>query len=110
MEQQTPQTAQAKFFVGQLVHHKIFDYRGVVVDVDPTFQGTEEWYAQVARTRPPKDKPWYKILVHDADHETYVAERNMEPDISNEPINHPFVFMFFSELKGGVYVLRKANN
>ena len=40
----------AKFFVGQVVHHKKFDYRGVVFDVDATFQGTDEWYELVARS------------------------------------------------------------
>ena len=47
----------AKFEVGQVVHHLKFGYRGVVFDVDPCFQGTEGWYEQVARSRPPKDKP-----------------------------------------------------
>lgn len=45
-------TVNAKFSVGQLIHHKKFDYRGVIVDVDPQFQGTEEWYEQVAKSRP----------------------------------------------------------
>ncbi len=35
-------TIRAKFYVGQLVYHKRFDYRGVVVDVDPQFQGDDE--------------------------------------------------------------------
>ena len=48
----------ARFFVGQIVHHKRFDYRGVVFDVDSTFQGTDEWYEQVAQSRPPKKQPW----------------------------------------------------
>jgi heat shock protein HspQ len=46
-----------KFSIGQLVHHRLFDYRGVIADVDPTFQGTEEWYEQMARSRPPKTSP-----------------------------------------------------
>ena len=45
-----------KFFVGQIVHHNRFDYRGVVVDVDATFQGSEAWYEHVARSRPPKEQ------------------------------------------------------
>ena len=47
----------AKFSIGQLVHHVLFDYRGVIVDVDPHFLGSEEWYANVAKSRPPKDRP-----------------------------------------------------
>ena len=77
----------AKFEVGQVVHHLKFGYRGVVFDVDPCFQGTEAWYEQVARSRPPKDKPWYHVLVHDATHTTYVAERHLEPDTGWRP--HP---------------------
>jgi len=51
-----------KFAVGQLIHHILFNYRGVIIDIDPEFYGTEEWYNQVARSRPPKDKPWYHVL------------------------------------------------
>ena len=78
--------ASADFSVGELIHHKRFEYRGVVVDVDPTFQLSDDWYDQVARSRPPKDAPWYHVLVHEAEHMTYVAERNLEPDTSGQPI------------------------
>lgn len=101
---------EAKFHIGQLIHHRLFDYRGVVVDVDPVFQGSEEWYDQVARSRPPKDKPWYRVLVHEAEHDTYVAERNLEPDPSGDPIHHPFLDYFFRELDGNRYRLRSRHN
>lgn len=93
----------AKFHIGQLVHHKLFDYRGAVVDVDPVFQGSEEWYRQVARSQPPKDRPWYRVLVHGAEHETYVAERNLERDSSREPIVHPQLDEVFSGFANGSY-------
>jgi len=80
---------QAQFAVGQVVHHKKFGYRGVIVDVDPEFAGTEQWYEAMARSRPPKDKPWYHVLVHEAAHRTYVAERHLEPDTTGEQIIHP---------------------
>jgi heat shock protein HspQ len=98
------ETARARFLVGQLVHHKLFDYRGVIVDVDPNFQGSDEWYRNMARTRPPRDKPWYHVLVHDAEHMTYVTERNLEPDLSGAPIRHPVLGEFFDELRDGLYV------
>lgn len=97
----TPQ--QAQFFIGQLVRHRLFGYRGVIFDVDPSFQGTERWYERVAKTRPPKDKPWYRILVHDNMNETYVAERNLEPDDSGEPIEHPLVEALFDGFRNGTY-------
>ena len=93
----------AHFAVGQVVRHRLFDYRGVVVDVDATFQQSEEWYEEVARSRPPKDAPWYHVLVHDADHTTYVAERNLEPDPDASPIQHPLLERFFEAFEDGRY-------
>ena len=94
----------ARFAVGDLVHHRLFDYRGVVVDVDATFQSTDEWYDRVARSRPPKDEPWYHVLVHDAVHSTYVAERNLEPDASMSPVMHPMLERIFSRFENGRYL------
>lgn len=96
----------ARFFVGQLVHHRTFDYRGVVFDVDATFQGTDEWYETVARSRPPKNQPWYHVLVDQATHVTYVAERNLEADNANTPIAHPLVTEIFDPFQGDRYPLK----
>lgn len=95
---------QCQFYVGQLVHHRLFRYRGVVVDVDPEFQGTEDWYDQVARSRPPKNKPWYHVLVHGSEQMTYVSERNLEPDPSKDLIVHPMVNHFFTRFEDGKYI------
>ncbi|MFQ5597330.1 MAG: heat shock protein HspQ [Nitrospiria bacterium] len=97
-------TIECKFFVGQLVHHLLFDYRGVVVDVDPEYQGTEEWYRQVARSKPPKDQPWYHVLVHNGKHMTYVAERNLKADPSKSKIKHPLIEHFFTGFEKGKYI------
>lgn len=94
---------ETQFSVGELVHHRLFDYRGVIVDVDPDFQATEEWYEAVARSRPPKDRPWYHVLVDGSTQSTYVAERNLEPDTSREPISHPMLEHFFSSFENGRY-------
>lgn len=103
-------TTQAKFSVGELIHHQLFDYRGVVVDVDPDFQGTEDWYDTMARTQPPRDRPWYHVLVDESEHRTYVAERNLEADRSGAPIHHPEVSIHFEGLKAGRYVPRRREN
>lgn len=100
----------AAFSVGDIVHHRLFDYRGVVVDVDPVFSLSDEWYEQVARSRPPKDRPWYHVLVHGADHMTYVAERHLEPAASGTPIVHPLLGEFFSALEDGRYVRGDRSN
>ena len=101
---------QAKFSIGQCIHHRLFDYRGVVVDVDPEFQGSDDWYENVARSQPPKDEPWYHVLVHDADNETYVAERNLTVDDSNEPVSHPLLQEFFVDFEQGVYLTGRQIN
>ena len=99
-----------KFKIGQVVSHKLFDYKGVIFGADPQFKGTASWYQQVARSRPPKDAPWYHVLVHDSGHMTYVAERNLEEDTSGEPIRHPLLEQFFDDFRGGLYVRDQALN
>jgi heat shock protein HspQ len=101
---------QAMFAVGQIIHHVRFDYRGVVVDVDPVFMGTDAWYEAVAKSRPPKDRPWYHVLVDGASHQTYVAERHLEPDDSLEPVRHPALAQYFEAIADGVYVPKEARN
>lgn len=97
-------TAKPKFFIGQIVNHNRFDYRGVVVDVDPNFQGTESWYDQVARSRPPKDQPWYRVLVDGAEQETYVAEYHLEAAPDKTPVSHPELAELFNGYEDGVYL------
>lgn len=101
---------QAKFAIGQIVQHRLFDYIGVICDVDYMFLGSDEWYEQVARTRPPKDQPWYHVLVDNARHQTYVAERNLEASDSVAPIQHPLLGHYFSEFKQGRYLSRNTQN
>ncbi len=100
----------AKFTIGQIVQHQLFDYRGLVVDVDYKFLGSEEWYEQVARSRPPKDQPWYHVLVDNALHLTYVAERNLELSDDVSPVRHPLLDEYFSGLENGQYQYRIKRN
>jgi heat shock protein HspQ len=99
---------EAQFTIGQLVKHRLFGYRGVIFDVDARFEGTEDWYEQVAKTRPPKDKPWYRVLVDGGKYETYVAERNLFADDSGEPVDHPLVDVIFEGFKDGQYYSLRA--
>ncbi|HAT50119.1 MAG: heat shock protein HspQ [Nitrospirae bacterium] len=94
----------AKFSVGQIIQHNLFDYRGVIVDVDPIYQRDDAWYERMARTRPPKDQPWYQILVHESESETYVAERNLVLDISSQPVENPRLGNYFRSFSQGKYL------
>lgn len=100
---------QAKLNVGQLVHHKLFDYRGVIYDVDAEFQLSDEWYEQMAKSRPPKDEPWYRVLVDGSEYETYVAQCNLEPDESNLPVEHPYISSLFTHFTGERYIAGRPN-
>jgi len=104
------ETKAAQFTIGQLIQHRMFEYRGVVIDVDPHFKGTTEWYQSVAHSRPPKDRPWYHVLVDDAELRTYVAERNLEPDDTGRPINHPDIPDYFTALGDRGYVSKRKEN
>jgi heat shock protein HspQ len=100
----------AMFSIGDVVEHRLFGYRGVVVDVDPCFALSEEWYENVARSRPPKDAPWYHVLVHDSDAPRYVAQQNLRTDPSGLPVHNPDLSTFFDEFAEGRYVRSTPTN
>ena len=100
----------AKFRIGQIVHHKLFNYTGVIFDIDPIFQGSEEWYEHVAKSKPPKDQPWYHVLVHGGNGRTYVAQRNLEKDSSQKPIRHQELSSFFNGFRDGRYQVSQPVN
>ena len=105
-----PVSKSANFSIGQLIQHRLFEYRGGIIDVDPYFKGSDNWYDTVARSRPPKETPWYHVLVHDAMHTTYVAEQNLEADFSDDPIRHPMIKEIFDEFENGRYIARRRSN
>jgi heat shock protein HspQ len=101
---------EAKFHVGQLITHLKAGYRGAIYDIDPVFSETEEWYAAMAKSLPPKDEPWYHVLVDGQRHTTYVAERHLASDETGDPIVHPLVDHMFSGFEGGRYFHQIAHN
>ena len=99
----------AKFAIGQIVRHRIFPFRGVIFDVDPVFNNTEEWWLAIPEEiRPSKDQPYYHLFAENDESEyiAYVSEQNLLPDDSSEPLRHPQISEFFASRKGGVYVAR----
>jgi heat shock protein HspQ len=96
----------AKYQLGQVVRHRFFPFRGVVFDVDPEFDNTEEWYESIPQEiRPRKDQPFYHLLAENEDTEyvAYVSEQNLVPDTSGEPLRHSQISELFDDLEGGVY-------
>lgn len=105
-QRMSAQIYRAKFSPGEVVEHKLFGYSGVIYDADPFFMGSDEWYDTVARSRPPKNRPWYRVLVDGQDGETYVAEKNLQRGDS-KPIDHPLLDTYFSHYANGCYRLRQ---
>lgn len=99
----------ARFFIGQVVKHRVFPFRGVIFDVDPEFANTEEWWESIpAEVRPRKDQPFYHLLAENSEtsYVAYVSEQNLLPDESGDPVSHPQVGELFSELRDGRYMRR----
>jgi heat shock protein HspQ len=96
----------AKYKIGQVVKHRVFPFRGVVFDIDPTFSNTEEWWQSIPEEiRPHKDQPFYHLFAENAEAEyvAYVSEQNLLPDNSSEPIRHPQVAEVFEKDEKGAY-------
>ena len=97
-----------KYKVGEIIHHRRYDYRGVIFGYDSKFRGTDAWYNR-NRTQPRKDQPWYHILVDEARHTTYVAEENLELSSSRAPIDHPLAEKLFATFHEGRYYNHSIN-
>jgi heat shock protein HspQ len=100
---------QARFAIGDVVRHRIFDFRGVVFDVDPVFTNSDEWYEAIPEAiRPSKDQPFYHLLAENAEttYVAYVSQQNLIADESDEPVDHPAIETMFDRHEGGRYRLR----
>src|SRR6201981_2767510 len=101
----------AKYQIGQVVRHRLFPFRGVVFDIDPIFNNTEEWYQSIpAEVRPNKDQPFYHLFAENDETEyiAYVSEQNLLPDDSGEPVRHPQVAEVFVQDGNGGYRPRQS--
>jgi len=101
----------AKFQIGQIVRHRVYPFRGVIFDIDPEFNNTDEWYESIpADRRPRKDQPFYHLFAENAETEyiAYVSEQNLLPDTSGEPVRHPQVAEVFEKDESGSYRRRNS--
>ncbi|ONF96973.1 heat shock protein HspQ [Sphingomonas jeddahensis] len=107
-----PAIAHARFSIGDVVRHRMLDFRGVVFDVDPVFANTEEWYQSIPEgVRPSKDQPFYHLLAENAEstYVAYVSQQNLVHDESDEPVDHPAISGLFTEFSDGRYRLRREH-
>ena len=100
---------QARFAIGEVVRHRLLDFRGVIFDVDPEFANSDEWYEAIPEAmRPSKEQPVYHLLAENAEssYVAYVSQQNLEHDDSEEPVDHPAISTMFDSFDGEKYLLR----
>ena len=107
-----PPIAHARFNVGDVLRHRLFDFRGVVFDIDPVFANTDEWYDAIPEdVRPRKDQPFYHLLAENAEssYVAYVSQQNLVTDDSDEPVDHPAIRGLFDTTDDGRYLLKREH-
>lgn len=109
---QAPPVAHASFSIGDVVRHRLFDFRGVVFDVDPVFANSEEWYQSIPEdARPAKDQPFYHLLAENSEssYVAYVSQQNLEADAGEGPVEHPAIDDLFDRFAEGRYQLKRQH-
>lgn len=106
-----PRHATSRFGIGDVVSHRMFDFRGVVFDVDPVFANSEEWYESIpAEIRPSREQPFYHLLAESDEsyYVAYVSQQNLQPDAENGPVGHPDIAQMFETFENGRYRVRRS--
>jgi heat shock protein HspQ len=105
-----PRHARARFGIGDVVRHRMFDFRGVVFDIDPVFANSEEWYESIPENlRPTREQPFYHLFAENGEssYVAYVSQQNLLPDGESGEVEHPNVAELFEGFDGGRYRLRR---
>ena len=108
----TPPVAHARFNIGDVVRHRLLEFRGVVFDVDPVFANSEEWYQSIPEdVRPAKEQPFYHLFAENSDSSyiAYVSQQNLVRDDSDELVDHPAIPGLFDGYEDGHYHLRREH-
>ena len=108
---EAPRHAEARFAIGDVVKHKLFDFRGVVFDIDPVFANSEEWYEAIPKDmRPQREQPFYHLLAEneDSSYVAYVSQQNLLGDSEGGPVDHPSLEQLFEDFADGRYRLRRS--
>ena len=108
---EAPRHARARFAIGDVVRHRMFDFRGVIFDIDPVFANSEEWYQSIPEhLRPERDQPYYHLLAEneESSYVAYVSQQNLLADPDGGPVEHPQLGQLFDRFDDGRYHMRRA--
>jgi heat shock protein HspQ len=104
-----PKISEAQFTIGDVVRHRIYEFRGVVFDIDPVFANSDDWYESIPEAaRPAKDQPFYHLFAENAENSyiAYVSQQNLLADMIHGPVDHPAVEGYFGQWSGARYELK----
>lgn len=108
---QAPRHSRARFSIGEVVRHKLFDFRGVVFDIDPVFANSDEWYEAIPEdVRPSRDQPFYHLMAEneESSYIAYVSQQNLMKDEDGTPVDHPGIGQLFGAFQDGRYRLHRS--
>ncbi|WP_369027039.1 heat shock protein HspQ [Qipengyuania sp. RANM35] len=108
---EAPRRVKSRFAIGDVVKHKVFDFRGVIFDIDPVFANSEEWYNSIPEDiRPDRNQPFYHLLAESDDNTyvAYVSQQNLLNDSLGGPVEHPDVHAYFQQFENGRYRMRRS--
>ncbi len=106
-----PRQTRSRFGIGDVVRHRLYDFRGVIFDIDPVFANSEEWYQSIpADIRPDREQPYYHLLAENGESSyiAYVSQQNLQADGEGGPVEHPSLAQLFEDFEGGRYRLRRG--
>lgn len=106
-----PELARTRFAIGDVVRHRMFDFRGVIFDIDPVFANSEEWYDSIPEgIRPDRNQPFYHLFAEtdESSYTAYVSQQNLVSDSLAGPVEHPEVDQMFEQFEDGRYRVRRS--
>ncbi|RKY22149.1 MAG: heat shock protein HspQ [Planctomycetota bacterium] len=83
-----------RFDVGQVVRHRRFGYRALIVACD----------LSAGPSADAREEPWYHLLVHGSDGVTAARQGSLEANDSGEGVRHPLVPRYFGGFRKGLYM------
>ncbi|MEM6857354.1 MAG: heat shock protein HspQ [Pseudomonadota bacterium] len=106
-----PRQICSRFGIGDVVRHRMFDFRGVIFDIDPVFANSEDWYEAIPEDiRPKRDQPFYHLFAEneDSSYVAYVSQQNLVLDSDGGPVDHPTLPQLFEQFRDGRYRMRRS--
>jgi len=99
-----------QYRVGQVIKHKKWGYRGVIIGWDETARAPAHWLAEMHKGHPGwGQQPNYAVLVDTRDRPapqiTYVPQENIQV-VKHNKILHPSVEDYFENFDGSQYLPR----